>query len=64
MIHEGLNNIISLFPSESAFLMHNPVEIAKMLIAQLPNLLDDTSKSSLAYIKSEEERISKLIMNV
>lgn len=61
MIHEGLNNIISLFPSESAFLMHNPVEIAKMLIAQLPNLLDDTRKSSLAYIKSEEERISKLL---
>lgn len=41
--------------------MHDPVEIAKMLIVSLPNLLEDTRKASLAYIKSEEERISKLL---
>lgn len=61
VIHSGLRDIIFSYPFESVFLQQNPVEISLKLIASLPNLLEDARKASLAYIKSEEERISKLL---
>lgn len=61
LIHSALSGIIFSYPSESFFLQQNPVDISLKLIASLPNLLEDTRKAALDYVKSEEERIAKLL---
>lgn len=61
LIHSGLRDIIFSYPFESVFLQQNPVEISIKLIATLPDLLEDTRKVALDYVKSEEERLAKLL---
>lgn len=60
-IHKGLENIILSYPSEAYFFQTNPVDIAIRLISSTPDLLEDTRKAALAYVKSEGERITKLL---
>lgn len=61
LIHSGLRDIIFSYPFESVFLQQNPAEISIKLIATLPDLLEDTRKVALDYVKSEEERLAKLL---
>ena len=61
VIHSGLRDIIFSYPFESVFLQQNPAEISIKLIATLPDLLEDTRKVALDYVKSEEERLAKLL---
>ena len=61
VIHSGLRNIIFSYPFESVFLQQDPAEISIKLIATLPDLLEDTRKVALDYVKSEEERLAKLL---
>lgn len=61
MLHSGLLGVVATYPSESIFLSSSPHEIAIKLIFAMPDLLEDTRKIALDYIKSEEERISRLI---
>lgn len=61
LIHDGLRNIMLAYPSEYHFIHSSPVEISIKLIAALPDLLEDTRKAALDYVKSEEERIAKLL---
>lgn len=61
LIHDGLRNIMLAYPSEYHFIHSSPVEISIKLIAALPDLLEDTRKAALDYVKSEEERLAKLL---
>lgn len=61
VIHSGLRDIIFSYPFESVFLQQDPAEISIKLIATLPDLLEDTRKVALDYVKSEEERLAKLL---
>lgn len=61
LIHKGLNDVIATYPSEQSFIQSNAFEVATKLIDALPDLLEDTRKAALAYIKSEEERIADQI---
>lgn len=61
VIHSGLRDIIFSYPFQSVFLQQNPAEISIKLIATLPDLLEDTRKVALDYVKSEEERLAKLL---
>lgn len=63
LVHKRLTDIIASYPSYHIFLQQNPVDIANQLIFSLPELLESTRNAALEYVKSEEERISKLIVN-
>lgn len=60
-IHSGLKDIIAQFPYPGAFLLTNPSEVALMLISSIPDLLEDTRKAALDYVKSEADRIASLV---
>lgn len=60
LIHRGLLDVVATYPNESVFLSRSPHEIAIKLIFAMPDLLEDTRKIALDYIKSEEERIKQL----
>lgn len=60
-IHKGLNTVISNFPSEQDFLNSNAAEVSAMLISITTDLLEDTRKLALSYIKSEEIRIAQIL---
>lgn len=60
-IHQGLKDIIAQFPYPGAFLLTNPSEVALMLISSIPDLLENTRKAALDYVKSEEERIARIL---
>lgn len=62
LINKGLKNIIETHSSEESFLNGNAFDISAELINALPDLLGDTRKTALAYIKAEEQRISKLLI--
>lgn len=61
LIHNGLMKVISSYSSYDVFLQQNPFEVANKLIFSLPDLLEDTRKAALDYVKSEEERIADQI---
>ena len=61
LIHKGLKDIISTYPSNEVFLLQKPFDISNKLISNLPNLLEGTRKAALTYVKSEEERIIRLL---
>lgn len=61
-IHKGLNAVISKFPSEQDFLNSNAAEVSAMLISITPDLFEETRKAALTYIKSEENRISRILI--
>ena len=60
-IHQGLNAVISHYSNVHDFLMQNVGDVSAMLLSAIPELLEDTREAALAYIKSEEKRISKLL---
>ena len=60
-IKTGLKDVIATYPSEAAFLMQTPHDVAIKLIFSMPDLLELTRKAALNYIRSEEGRILKLL---
>ena len=60
-IHQGLKSVISQYTNEQDFLRLQAGEVSAMLLSVIPDLFEDTRNAALAYIKSEEKRISKLL---
>ena len=61
LIHKGLMDVIATYPNHTVFLSQHPHDLAVKLIFGMPDLLEDTRKMALEYVKSEENRISTLL---
>ena len=60
-IQGNLKQIIDHINSLELFLSMDPFDISKKLIHMMPNLFSEVRSLALAYIKSEEDRIAKLL---
>jgi hypothetical protein len=56
--------VISRYPNIQDFIQLNVGDVSALLLSVTPSLLEDTREAALAYIKSEERRISKLLITV
>ena len=63
-VHRGLQRVISRYSNIQDFIQLNVGDVSALLLSVTPNLLEDTREAALAYIKSEERRISKLLITV